>query len=141
LLFSTISKGYPVDSSLPGTGVQRGSTISDFGDPSTPGYPSTDYAYRVPVQDIDQFPPLPLQPIAYDDAEALLRDMGGDVAPSDWVTGLDVDQIRVGPGFYGSNATREVHLVTNNRYEVLDSYNVIGGHVLSREFVLMLKLL
>ena len=64
--------GYPNDFSLPGTGVQRGSTLAEFGDPSTPNYPSTEYAYRLPIDEIEVFPPLPLQPIAYNDAAALL---------------------------------------------------------------------
>nr|XP_018669452.1 N-acetylated-alpha-linked acidic dipeptidase-like protein [Ciona intestinalis] len=66
-------QGYPIDSSLPGTGVQRGSALGDHGDPSTPDYPSTEYAYRVPLEEIKQFPPIPLQPIAYEDAEAMLK--------------------------------------------------------------------
>uniref|UniRef100_H2XYN4 PA domain-containing protein n=1 Tax=Ciona intestinalis TaxID=7719 RepID=H2XYN4_CIOIN len=73
-------QGYPIDSSLPGTGVQRGSALGDHGDPSTPDYPSTEYAYRVPLEEIKQFPPIPLQPIAYEDAEAMLKDMNGTIA-------------------------------------------------------------
>ena len=31
---------YPDGPYLPGTGTQRGSTMSEFGDPQTPGYPA-----------------------------------------------------------------------------------------------------
>lgn len=66
--------GYPNDFSLPPTGVQRGSAKSGtLGDPSTPGYPSLKSAYRTPNEEITDFPVLPLQPIAYEDAESLIK--------------------------------------------------------------------
>lgn len=68
-----IHLGYPDDYSLPPTGVQRGSTLSEYGDPSTPRYPSLKSAYRTPMDEITYYPVLPLQPINYEDVETLMK--------------------------------------------------------------------
>lgn len=47
--------------------------MAEFGDPSTPRFPSTKSAYRIPTEEMDVFPVLPLTPINYGDAETLLK--------------------------------------------------------------------
>ena len=68
-----VDKVYPDTWWLPPTGVQRGTVYDDNGDPLTPGYPSTDSAYRLDIENVENLPQIPSHPIGYGDAEPLLR--------------------------------------------------------------------
>ena len=56
-------KVYPNSIFLPGSGVQRGSTLIEGGDPLSPGWPSVPNAYRVDHAEVHGLPKIPAQPI------------------------------------------------------------------------------
>jgi len=117
---------YPNTFSLPPSGVQRGGTLIDIGDPLSPSWPSVPGAYRPSInQSETEFPKIPSQPIGYGDAKILLEKMAGDLVPEDWKGGLDI-QYRLGPGFDDNHQGWKVNLVTHNYMEDKKSDNVIG---------------
>ena len=91
---------YPDGPMRPESAIQRGSVLflSHMpGDPSTPGWPSTSGAKRVAREQMENVPKIPSLPIAYAEAEKILRRLGGPVVPSEWQGGLPF-AYRVGPG-------------------------------------------
>ncbi|KAG8518607.1 N-acetylated-alpha-linked acidic dipeptidase 2, partial [Galemys pyrenaicus] len=66
---------YPEGWNLPGAAVQRGNVLSldGAGDPLTPGYPAKEYTFRLGAEEGVGIPHIPVHPIGYHDAEALLR--------------------------------------------------------------------
>lgn len=82
---------YPVGAFKNEHTVQRGSIMDMViypGDPTTPNVASTANAPRVHHNDAENLLKIPVLPISYHDAAPLLKDMGGPVAPKDWVGGL-----------------------------------------------------
>ena len=77
-------------------GVQRGSVMNGAGDPSTPGYPSTAGAKRIPLEQMP-VPRIPVLPLAYGNAMALLEGVRGTAIPRGWQGGLPF-RYHVGPG-------------------------------------------
>ncbi|XP_078700064.1 glutamate carboxypeptidase 2-like [Branchiostoma floridae x Branchiostoma belcheri] len=119
------TKKYPDGWYAPGTAVQRGHYLYGVGEgePLTPGYPATDYAYRIDQSDSDQLPTIPVHVIGYTDAMELLRHMGGDLVPSSWQGLLDIDY-RFGPEMEGPAS--KVRLDVNVQTEVRTVHNVVG---------------
>src|SRR5689334_17469042 len=81
-------------------GVQRGS-VMDMpvypGDPETPGVGSTAEAKRLDRNDVKVFTKIPVLPISYSDAQPLLEQLTGQVAPEGWRGALPITY-HVGPG-------------------------------------------
>jgi N-acetylated-alpha-linked acidic dipeptidase len=77
-------------------GVQRGSVMNGVGDPSTPGWPSTRGARRIPVDSMP-IPRIPVVAMGYDNAAELLRGLRGNDVPQSWQGGLPF-RYHVGPG-------------------------------------------
>ena len=69
-------KVYPQYIWLPKTGVQRGSIFKGRGDPLTPGLPSVDGVFRLPI-DKANLPKIPATPMPYGDAVRVLEIMEG----------------------------------------------------------------
>lgn len=75
------------------------------GDPTTPGYPSTNNAPRLnytQTQDVllskgFPLPTIPIQPLGWGDAQPLLRAIAGPVGPAGWQGGLNFTY-HIGPG-------------------------------------------
>lgn len=91
---------YPDGPMRPESAIQRGSVmfLSHVpGDPSTPGWPSTDGAKRLTREQMTNVPKIPSLPIAYAEAEKILRRMGGPVVPAEWQGGLPF-AYHAGPG-------------------------------------------
>ena len=91
---------YPEGPWRPPSAIQRGSVqfLSSMpGDPSTPGYPSNSAAKRVPRGQMENVPRIPSLPIAYGEAEKLLRQLGGLQVPNGWQGGLPFSY-HTGPG-------------------------------------------
>ncbi|MCL7958620.1 MAG: M20/M25/M40 family metallo-hydrolase, partial [marine benthic group bacterium] len=88
---------YPDGPMRPARGVQRGSILNATGDPSTPTGPSLPGAPRVPEAQMMGVARIPVIPIGYGAAEALLQPLGGPEAPESWQGGLDLTY-RFGPG-------------------------------------------
>ena len=91
---------YPEGPMRPPSGIQRGSVqyLSwQPGDPSTPGYPSTEGAKRLARGEMKTVPGIPSLPIGYGEAEKVLRHLGGPRVPEGWQGGLPFSY-HVGPG-------------------------------------------
>lgn len=91
---------YPHGPMRPPSAIQRGSVqflSLGPGDPSTPGYASTAGAKRLPRERMDTIPRIPSLPIAYGEAEKILRRLGGLRVPDEWQGGLPF-AYHVGPG-------------------------------------------
>ncbi|TFG53490.1 MAG: M20/M25/M40 family metallo-hydrolase [Gemmatimonadales bacterium] len=78
---------YPFGPMRPESAVQRGSLFNDRGDPSTPGWPSTDGAHRLP-RDSMELPRIPVVPLSHGNAARLLRPLDGPSVPQAWQGGL-----------------------------------------------------
>jgi len=88
---------YPLGPMRPPGGVQRGSVLNATGDPSTPNGPSLPGVPRVPEDQMVGVAHIPVVPIGYGAAEALLLPLGGPPVPESWQGGLDLTY-RFGPG-------------------------------------------
>ncbi|RXN32018.1 N-acetylated-alpha-linked acidic dipeptidase [Labeo rohita] len=122
------SDTYPHSWYLPPTGVERGSYSIDFGDLLTPYLAAKDDTYRIPKEDITGIPPIPTQPIGFEDAERLICELDGDNAPDDWQGSLNCTYKLGGPGFKASSSfnNSNVHLDTFNTESLVNSANVMG---------------
>lgn len=101
---------------------QRGS-VEDLsvspGDPLTPGYGATDDAKRISFKDIQTNTKIPVLPIGYGDAQHLLKDLQGPVAPEAWRGGLPITY-HVGPG------ATDVHLKLSFDWKMVECRDVIA---------------
>ncbi|XP_006160400.1 N-acetylated-alpha-linked acidic dipeptidase 2 [Tupaia chinensis] len=133
---------YPRGWNLPGTAAQRGNVLNlnGAGDPLTPGYPAKEYTFRLNVEEGVGIPKIPVHPIGYNDAEMLLRHLGGSAAPDEsWKGALNV-HYNIGPGFTGSGSSRKVRMNVHNINKVTRIYNVIGtirGYVEPDRYVIL----
>jgi N-acetylated-alpha-linked acidic dipeptidase len=77
----------------PESHIQRGAITYDFmvpGDPLTPGWASLPGAKRIPESEAVSLPHLVALPLSWQDAQPLLENMDGPVAPKDWQGGLPI---------------------------------------------------
>ncbi|XP_030593576.1 aminopeptidase NAALADL1 isoform X2 [Archocentrus centrarchus] len=127
-LMSDINETYPYSWYLPPSGVERGSFKSQFGDMLTPYLAAKEETYRIPPSDIKGLPPIPIQPIGYEDAYKLICELDGDPAPPSWQGGFNCTYNYGGPGFKSTSSfnNSEVELDIYNREEVKPSSNVMG---------------
>lgn len=91
---------YPDGPMRPPSAIQRGSVLFLShvpGDPSTPGWPSTAGAKRLTRAEMANVPKIPSLPIAYVEAEKILRRLGGPRVPNEWQGGLPF-AYHIGPG-------------------------------------------
>ncbi|EQB77746.1 N-acetylated-alpha-linked acidic dipeptidase-like protein [Camelus ferus] len=63
---------FPHSWGLPPSGVERGSYFEYFGDPLTPYLPANPSSFRLDPANVSGFPPIPTQPIGFEDAKVLL---------------------------------------------------------------------
>lgn len=63
---------YPHSWHMSPSGVERGSYYENFGDPLTPYLPATYSSFRLDQDKVSGFPPIPTQPIGFEDAKVLL---------------------------------------------------------------------
>ncbi len=78
---------YPKGPFRPAAGVQRGSVMDMpvyVGDPLSPGWASEKGAKKLAIADATSIMKIPVLPISYEDAQPLLRNLGGPVAPESW---------------------------------------------------------
>src|SRR5580658_8147554 len=84
---------YPKGPWRPSDGVQRGSVLDltlYSGDPLSPGWASEPGSKRLPLSEAATMMKIPVLPISGADAEPLLANLGGPVAPESWRGGLPV---------------------------------------------------
>ena len=130
---------YPDGPMRPAGGVQRGSIYNGDGDPSTPGYPSTEHAPRLTEAQMD-IAHIPIVPISYGNAQLLLGGLRGSNVPQAWQGGLAF-RYHAGPG-----PVRARVRVTDDRtaeggagaYKTIwDTFGVVRGTDLADELVLI----
>ncbi|AXC15907.1 Glutamate carboxypeptidase II [Acidisarcina polymorpha] len=116
---------YPNGPYRPASGVQRGSVGYIFkypGDATTPGIASDldlPDAKRTPPEQASAEPTIPATPISWQDAEPILKALGGSPVPKDWQGGLPI-LYHTGPGGV------KVHLVLKQDYAYRTIWDVIG---------------
>ena len=113
---------FPNGPMRPSFGAQRGS-VMDMpiypGDPQTPGIGAVPGAKQIPLSDVTTITKIPVLPISYDDAEPLLKNIGGELVPEAWRGSLPMTY-HVGPG----PATAHLRLMFN--WDRKPLYNVIA---------------
>ncbi|XP_052047710.1 aminopeptidase NAALADL1 [Apodemus sylvaticus] len=119
---------FPNSWGLPPSGVERGSYFEYFGDPLTPYLPAHPSSFRLEPHNISGFPPIPAQPIGFEDAKDLLCNLTGPSAPDSWQGALGCEY-KLGPGFEPNGSFpvgSEVKVSVHNRLELRTSSNVLG---------------
>nr|KAF6438350.1 N-acetylated alpha-linked acidic dipeptidase like 1 [Molossus molossus] len=118
---------FPHSWHLPPSGVERGSYYEYFGDPLTPYLPANPSSFRLDPATVSGFPPIPIQPIGFEDAKVLLCNLQGTSALAAWQGALGCDY-KLGPGFKpdGPFAGSQVNMSVHNRLELRNSSNVLG---------------
>jgi N-acetylated-alpha-linked acidic dipeptidase len=116
-------------------GVQRGSVMNVDGDPSTPGYPSTAGATRIPLDKMD-VPHIPVIPIGYGNAAELLRDLRGAGIPQAWQGGLPF-RYHVGPGPVRARVEVRDDRATNGFKKIYDTFGIVRGADFPDEMILI----
>ena len=116
--------------------IQRGS-VMDMprypGDPSTPDRPSKAGVERLPMDKIETFAPIPVQPMSYRDGVELLKRLKGPVAPGAWRGSLPITY-HIGPG------PARVHMNLQMDYGQRRLINVVGkitGSVAPDEWIVV----
>ena len=121
----TKGKVYPDGPYRPATGVQRGAVQYIFkypGDATTPGIasdPDLPDSKRIPPDQAASQPTIPATPISWQDAEPILKALGGPAVPKEWQGGLPFPY-HTGPGGV------EVHLLLKQDYAYRTIWDVIG---------------
>ena len=121
--------GYSVDDVFPDgpmrntNGVQRGS-VMDFpstspGDPLTPGYGAIAGAKRIPLNEAKGITKIPVLPISSGEAQPLLAQLKGQVAPESWRGTLPITY-HIGPG------PARVHLKLEFNWDTKTIYDVVS---------------
>lgn len=104
------------------SGVQRGS-VMDMpqypGDVLTPGKPAIKGIRRLKINKAPTITKIPVLPISYQDAEPLLKALGGDVVPAQWRGALPITY-HIGPG------PAKVHLLVSFDWQRITIENVIA---------------
>jgi len=126
---------YPVGPMRPSHGIQRGSVMNPNGDPSTPGYPSTANARRIPVGEMD-IPHIPVLPVSYGNAAQLLGGLAGKSIPQPWQGGLPF-RYHVGPGPVKARIAVKTDASTNPYKQIWDTFGTIRGAEFPDEIVLV----
>ena len=126
---------YPAGPMRPPQGIQRGSVMNPNGDPSTPGYPSTVGAKRIPVSQME-VPRIPVLPISYGNAAELLRGLSGNSIPQPWQGGLGF-RYHVGPGPVQARMAVTNDASTSPYKEIWDTFGVIRGSDYPDEIVMI----
>lgn len=119
--------------------IQRGTVKYIFqhaSDPLTPGWAATADAERIPIAEATDLPKIPVVPLAYRDAEPLLKALAGPNVPGDWQGGLPF-AYHIGPGpakvrvkVRCDHGTRPIYnvIATLEGTEYPDQWVILGNH-------------
>lgn len=119
----------------PKDGVQRGSVMDmaiSPGDPLTPDVGATADAKRIPLKEAKTITKIPVLPISYADAQPLLAELTGAVAPESWRGALPITY-KIGPG------PAKVHLKIKSNWDtktINDVIVTIPGSLFPDEWVI-----
>ena len=112
---------YPKGPYRPADGVQRGSVLDltlYSGDPLSPGWASEEGSKRLSVKDASTVMKIPVLPISYGDAQPLLENLEGPVAPESWRGALPITY-HMGPGGTRVHLKVEMDNSTRPLYDVI----------------------
>ena len=112
----------------PESHIQRGAITYDFmvpGDPLTPGWASLPGAKRIPESEAVSLPHIIALPLSWHDAQPLLENMDGPVAPKDWQGGLPITYRLAG------SVTAHLKVEMDNSTQ---SYYVVEARITGSEF-------
>ena len=126
---------YPDGPMRPASGVQRGSVYNGNGDPSTPGWPSTDGARRLPVDSM-AVPRIPVVPISYGNARLLLEGVRGAGVPQPWQGGLAF-RYHAGPGPVRARVRVTDDRATSGFKTIWNTFGIVRGAERPDELVLV----
>lgn len=130
---------YPKGAFRPPQGAQRGSVMDMplyVGDPLSPGWASEPGSRRLSPDEAKTLMKIPVLPISYADAEPLLRNLGGPVAPENWRGALPLTY-HLGPGPAAARLEVRTDMETRPVYDVLatiagsefpDEWVIYGNH-------------
>ena len=116
-------------------GVQRGSVMNGAGDPSTPGYPSRAGARRIPLDSMP-VPRIPVLPLSYGNAVALLEEVRGSSIPQSWQGGLAF-RYHAGPGPVVARVKVFSDSATAALKPIWNTYGIIRGTDFPDELVII----
>ncbi|POO00557.1 Peptidase [Trema orientale] len=134
------ARWFPDDRWMPPSGVQVGTVYRGIGDPTTPGWPSTEDCERLSEAEVEEggeVPVIPSLPVSGKDGKLILRSIGGQVANDDWQGSEDVPVYRVGPGpgivnlsYTGEQVIGTIENVIGviEGVEEPDRYVILGNH-------------
>ncbi len=119
--------------------IQRGAITYDFmvpGDPQTPGWASVPGAKRIPIEQATSAPKIMALPLSWHDAEPLLENMDGPLAPENWQGGLPIqyhlggERVKVHLKIEMDNGTQPYYVVEGRiRGAALpDEWVILGNH-------------
>ncbi|HEY2374827.1 MAG TPA: M20/M25/M40 family metallo-hydrolase [Gemmatimonadaceae bacterium] len=126
---------HPEGPMRPSAGVQRGSVLNTDGDPSTPSYPSTHNAKRLPESDME-IPHIPVVPMSYGNAAELLRSVRGRNVPQTWQGGLPF-RYHVGPGPVRARVVVHDDRASHALKPIYDTFGIIRGTEYPDELVIV----
>ena len=126
---------YPEGPMRPPFGVQRGSVFNGTGDPSTPGWPSTERARRLPLDSMG-VPRIPVVPIGYGNAQLLLEGVRGADVPQTWQGGLAM-RYHVGPGPARARVRVTTDQATDGFKTIWNTFGTIRGTEQPDELVMV----
>jgi N-acetylated-alpha-linked acidic dipeptidase len=112
----------------PESHIQRGAITYDFmvpGDPLTPGWASLPGVKRIPESEAVSLPHIVALPLSWHDAQPLLENMDGPVAPKDWQGGLPITYRLTG------SVTAHLKVEMDNSTQ---PYYVVEGRIKGSEF-------
>ena len=113
---------YPAGPYRPEFGAQRGSVMDMpvfAGDPLTPGWGSERGGKKNRIEDSQTILKIPVLPISYGDALPILKQLKGQVAPTEWRGALPITY-HVGPG------PTQVHMNLRFDWQNRPLYNVVA---------------
>jgi len=116
-------------------GVQRGSILNPNGDPSTPGYGSTQGARRLAESEME-ISHIPVIPIGYANAAELLKFLKGPSAPRGWQGGLSF-HYHVGPGPVKARLAVKDDRATKPMKPIFDTFGFVRGSEFPDELVIV----
>jgi N-acetylated-alpha-linked acidic dipeptidase len=126
---------YPDGPMRNSNGVQRGSILNPDGDPSTPGYGSTQGVPRL-TPDKMEISHIPVVPIGYGNAGELLKFLKGPGVPRGWQGGLSF-HYHVGPGPVKARLAVKDDRATKPMKPIFDTFGFIRGTEFPDQFVMV----
>lgn len=126
---------YPEGPMRPSQGIQRGSYMNGAGDPSTPGWPSTPNARRLPQSEMP-VPGIPIIPISHSTALELMRDLRGNTIPPGWQGAMPF-RYHIGPGPVVARIRVQTDAAANGYKTIWNTFGTIEGTDLPDEMVII----